>query len=150
MLRRFFPFLLLLGLASCATASAQIRLQQHTQLRAALDHDDAREAENLLREMMRTSPDAFAANNYDYLLARLLMRRDANADANGLLQSVVTRNSVLAGYALWHQAEIARGAGNAKEEQRLLQKFLSQYSDHLYRDRAVQRLAESYYRAGQY
>jgi soluble lytic murein transglycosylase len=150
MLRRFFPFLLLLGLASCATASAQIRLQQHTQLRAALDHDDVREAENLLREMMRTSPDAFAANNYDYLLARLLMRRDANADANGLLQSVVTRNSVLAGYALWHQAEIARAAGNAKEEQRLLQKFLSQYSDHLYRDRAVQRLAESYYRAGQY
>jgi len=150
MLRRFFPFLLLLGLASCATASAQIRSQQHAQLRAALDRDDARAAEGLLREMMRTSPDAFAANNYDYLLARLLMRRDANAEAGGLLQSVVARNSVLAGYALWHQAEIARAAGNAKEEQRLLQKFLSQDPAHLYRDRAVQRLAESDYRAGQY
>ncbi|MEP7341177.1 MAG: hypothetical protein ABI977_25830, partial [Acidobacteriota bacterium] len=140
-------FLLLFLLAS---PQAQIRPPQHQQLRAALDRDDPRAAEGLLREMMRTSPEAFARNNYDYLLVRLLMRRDANSDASQLLQSVVARGSVLAGYALWHQAEIARTAGNAKEEQRLLQKFIAQYADHFYRDRAVQRLAESYFRVGQY
>src|SRR5262245_27851570 len=121
------------------TALNQNRIQQHARLRAALDRDDERTAEELLREMMKISPDAFARNNYNYLLARLLMWRDANGEANQLLESVVARNSVLAGYALWHQAEIARTAGNAKEEQRLLQKFLSQHASHLYHDRAVQR-----------
>ncbi|MFN0109205.1 MAG: transglycosylase SLT domain-containing protein [Blastocatellia bacterium] len=130
-----------------ADSLAQTR---HQQLRAALDRDDVRTAENLLRELWKVSPEAFAKNNYDYLLARLLMRRDANAEANPLLQSAVTRNSPLAGYALWHQAEIARAAGNAKEEQRLLLRLLNQFSDHLWRDRAVTRLADSYFKAGQY
>ncbi|MEK7830104.1 MAG: tetratricopeptide repeat protein, partial [Acidobacteriota bacterium] len=123
---------------------------QHQQLRTALDRDDGRTAESLLREMMRTSPEAFARNNYDYLLARLLMRRDANAEAAQLLQTVAARSSPLAGYALWHQAEIARTVGNPKEEQRLLQKMTSQFADHLWRDRAVMRLAESYFKSGQY
>ncbi len=129
---------------------AQIRLPQHQQLRAALDKDDVATAERLLREMLKASPEAFNRNNYDYLLARLLKRRDANIEANQWLQSVVARNSPLAGYALWHQAEIARRTGNLKEEQRLLQKMIAQYSDHLLRDRAVLRLAESFFRSGQF
>src|SRR5690242_16200486 len=92
----FFTFFLLFPLSP----QAQIKLAQHQQLRTALDRDDAQTAEGLLREMARMSPDAFAGNNYDYLLARLLMRRDANGEANQLLQSVIARNSVLAGYAL--------------------------------------------------
>lgn len=139
-------FLLLLF----ANLQPQTRIPQHQQLRAALDRDDVRTAENLLREMMKASPEAFARNNYDYLLAKLLMRREANIEANQLLQFVVARNSPLAGYALWHQAEIMRGSGNAKEEQRLLQKLLAQHGDFLQRDRAVQRLSESYFRGGQY
>ncbi|MDQ3011216.1 MAG: transglycosylase SLT domain-containing protein [Acidobacteriota bacterium] len=149
MLKRFFLLFLFLSFVR-TTANAQIRPQQHPQLHAALDRDDVQAAEDLLREIRKAAPDAFAQNNYDYLLARLLMRRDANNEASQLLQSVGARGSVLAGYALWHQAEIARAAGNAKEEQRLLQKFLGQAADHMYRDRAVQRLAESYFRAGQY
>ncbi|HMV86477.1 MAG TPA: transglycosylase SLT domain-containing protein [Blastocatellia bacterium] len=149
MSRILFVFLLL-WFPACSDANAQIRPQQHSQLRAALDRDDARTAESLLREMMKASPEAFAKNNYDYLLARLLMRRDANIEANELLQSVVARNSPLAAHALWHQAEIMRGAGNAKEEQRLLQKLIAQHSEFLQRERAVGRLAESYFRGGQY
>ncbi len=132
------------------SVSAQIRPQQHQQLRAAVDRDDVRTAESLLREMLSTSPEAFAKNNYDYLLARLLMRRDANAEANSFLQAVVARNSPLAGYAVWHQAEIARAAGNLKEEQRLLLKLINQFGDHLWRDRAVTRLAESQFKSGQH
>lgn len=135
----------------CASTLAQIRLPQHQQLRAAIDRDDARAAESLLRQMMAASPEAFAKNNYDYLLARLLMRRDTGlAEANQHLKSVVARNSPLAGYALWHQAEIARASGNPREEQRLLKQMIGQYADHLWRDRAVTRLAESYFKSGQY
>ncbi len=141
-------FILLLLFLS--TSQAQLKTPQHQQLRAALDRDDVRTAESLLREMLNVSPEAFAKNNYDYLLARLLMRRDANAEANQFLQAVLTRNSPLAGYALWHQAEIARTGGNLKEEQRLLLKMLNQFSDHLWQDRAVTRLAESYFKSGQY
>jgi ABC-type microcin C transport system duplicated ATPase subunit YejF len=154
MLNRFLFLCLLCTFPTFITANAQIRPEQHAQLRAALERDDERTAETLLREMKKAAPEAFAQNNYDYLLARLLMRRDANIEANQLLQSVVARNSVLASYALWHQAEIARVGGNAKEEQRLLQRFLSPQSgapaDHLYRERAIQRLGESYFRGGQY
>lgn len=150
MLRSFLLFILLLWFPNCSDANAQIRPQQHSQLRAAIDRDDVRTAESLLREIMKASPEAFAKNNYDYLLARLLMRRDANIEATQLLQSVVARNSPLAAHALWHQAEIMRGAGNAKEEQRLLQKLIAQHAEFLQRDRAVGRLAESYFRSGQY
>lgn len=141
-----FIFLLLL----LSNSQAQIKTTQHQQLRAALDRDDARTAESVLREMLTASPEVFAKNNYDYLLARLLMRRNANAEANPFLQSVVARNSPLAGYALWHQAEMARATGNLKEEQRLLLKMLNQFGDHLWRDRAMTRLAESYFKSGQY
>lgn len=130
---------------------AQIRLPQHQQLRAAIDRDDARAAESLLRQMMAASSEAFAKNNYDYLLARLLMRRDSGlAEANQLLKSVVARGSPLAGYALWHQAEIARASGDSREEQRLLKQMIGQFGDHLWRDRTVTRLAESFFKSGQY
>ncbi|MBS1790085.1 MAG: transglycosylase SLT domain-containing protein [Acidobacteria bacterium] len=143
-------FLVFVAFSCSSTATSQFRPQQHQQLRAALDRDDARTAESLLREILSASPEAFAKNNYDYLLARLLMRRNANAEANQFLQPIVARNSPLAGYALWHQAEIARAAGNLKEEQRLLLKMLNQFGDHLWRDRAMTRLAESYFKSGQY
>jgi len=143
-------FVTLISFAFNPSVAAQIGLAQHQQLRAALDKDDVASAERLLRGMLKASPDDFNRNNYDYLLARLLKRRDSNIEANQWLQSVIARNSPLAGYALWHQAEIARRTGNLKEEQRLLQKMISQHADHLLRNRAVLRLAESYYRTGQY
>lgn len=149
-LKRALLFFLIFAFPACSAVKAQIGLPQHQQLRAALNKDDAATAERLLREMLKTSPAAFNRNNYDYLLARLLMRRDANIEANQWLQSVVARNSPLGGYALWHQAEIARRSGNLKEEQRVLQKMISQHADHLLRDRAVLRLAESFFRSGQY
>ena len=133
------------------TVFNQVHLARHQQLRAAIDRDDARAAEGLLRQMMAASSEAFAKNNYDYLLARLLMRRDTGlVEANQLLKSVVARNSPLAGYALWHQAEIARASGNPREEQRLLKQMIGQFGDHLWRERAVTRLAESYFKSGQY
>jgi len=132
------------------TPGGQIRQEQHARLRAALAADDLASVENQLREMGRSAPEAFARNNYDYLLARILMRRGNATEANRFLQQVVTHKSVLAGYALLHQAELARTSGNYPEEQRLLERLLSQHSGFLHREGAIQRLGASYLRTGKY
>ncbi len=151
MLNRFRSFaLFLLLFIPCLAANAQIRPQQHNQLKAAIDRGDYAIAEQMLRTLMNAAPEALALNNYDYLLARLLEWRRANAEAMEMFQKVIARNSPLAGYALWHQAEIARATGKPSEEQNLLRKFISQYNDHLLRERATYRLAESCFKTGQY
>jgi soluble lytic murein transglycosylase len=119
-------------------------------LRAALDRNDQTTAESLLRKMLNNDADLFARNNYDYLFARLLENRGASDEASAFFLRVVNRNSPLAGYAVWHLAEIARARGDFGEEQRLLQKFISQYGDHLLRERAIHRLSDSYFKTGQY
>lgn len=140
----------LLLLRSDSSASAETLRQQHAQLRAALDRNDQTAAESLLRRMVNNDPDVFARNNYDYLLARLLENRNAGAEAGTFFLRVINRNSPLAGYAVWHLAEIARARGDLSEEQKLLQKFISQYGDHLLRERAIHRLTDSYFKTGQY
>ncbi len=131
-------------------ASAQVRPANQSRIIATADGRDPSRSEEILREMKRTAPEAFSTNNYDYLLARLLEQRGANAEALPLYQQVVARNSLLAGYALWHEAEIARRSGNPNEEQKLLQRLIAQYPDHLLRPRAIERLSESYLKSGQY
>lgn len=140
----------LLLLRSDSSASAETLRQQHAQLRAALDRNDQTAAESLLRRMVNNDPDVFARNNYDYLLARLLENRNAGDEAGTFFLRVINRNSPLAGYAVWHLAEIARARGDLSEEQKLLQKFISQYGDHLLRERAIHRLTDSYFKTGQY
>ncbi|MBI1764484.1 MAG: transglycosylase SLT domain-containing protein [Acidobacteria bacterium] len=122
----------------------------YTQLPAAIDRTDPTRAEQQLRELLRTSPETVARNNYDYLLARLLDQRSAFAEAAPHFQKIVARNSPLAGYALWHLAEIARAGGKLTEEQATLQKLVAQFPDHLWRERALRRLSESYFHAGNY
>lgn len=124
--------------------------KQHSLLRSALSRGDFTTAEELLRRFRTASAEAFSRNNYDYLLARLLQWRGSSAEAKGEFQKVIARNSPLSGYALWHQAEIERATGNPKEEQKLLQRFISQFRDHLLWERAADRLIESYYKSANY
>jgi len=134
---------------SSSSSAAQTLRERHARLRAALDGNDQAGAESLLRGMMENDPHAFARNNYDYLLGRLLQNRQAGAEAGAFFLRVVNRNSPLAGYALWHLAELARGRGAYPEEQKLLGKFISQRVDHPLRERAIERLADSYFKTGQ-
>ncbi|MBK9709407.1 MAG: transglycosylase SLT domain-containing protein [Acidobacteria bacterium] len=129
---------------------SQISRQRHTSLRAALDRNDYAAAEKMLVDMRRSGPDGFARNNYDYLLGRLFDRRGAYTEAAGLFQKVAGRKSALAGYALWHLAETARATDNSAEEQRLLLEFLGQYGSHIFRERTIQRLADSYFNSRKY
>ncbi len=140
----------LLYLLSRPSAGAETLERQHSRLRAALDSNNQTVAESLLRSIMNSDPDAFARNNYDYLLARLLQNRGAGVEAGALFLRVANRNSPLAGYALWRLAELARARGALSEQQKLLQKFVSQNGDHLLRERAIERLSDSYFKSGQY
>jgi len=133
-----------------SSAGEQTLQQQHARLRAAIDRGAYAAAESLLRGMMDSDPDAFSRNNYDYLLARLLEDRGAGAEAGPYFLRVINRNSPLAGYALWRLAEIARARKAYLEEQKLLRKFISQYGDHLLRERALHRLSDSYFKTGKY
>jgi soluble lytic murein transglycosylase len=129
---------------------AQTRPQPQANLREAMARHDFTLVERSLREMERSDAAAFARNNYDYLLARVLDRRGAAAEAASVYNKVVTRGSLLAGYALWHQAEIARAAGNFAEEQALLQRFTKEHPEHRLRERALERVAASYFKTSQY
>src|SRR5439155_14674365 len=100
--------------------------------------------------MEKTDAAAFTRNNYDYLLARLLNQRRADAEATSIYKKVVARNSALAGYALWHEAEMVRAAGNFAEEQALLERFTKEYPAHLWHQHALERLAASYFKTNQY
>ncbi|MGH9768641.1 MAG: tetratricopeptide repeat protein, partial [Blastocatellia bacterium] len=133
-----------------SSAEMQTLQERHTQLRAAMDRNDQTAAESLLRGMMNDDPDAFARNNYDYLLARLIEIRGAGSEAGEYFLRVINRDSPLAGYALWRLAEIKRAIGASGDEQKLLQKFISQHGDHLLRERAIERLGDSYFKSGQY
>src|SRR5215510_9398694 len=135
---------------SHSSAEAETLEQRHERLRAALDRNDQTAAESLLREMLDNDPDAFARNNYDYLLARLLQNRRDGAGAGTFFLRVANRNSSLTAYALWHLSELARARGAQVEEQKLLEKFISQYNDHLLRERAIERLGDSYFKTGHY
>ncbi len=150
MLNRFSAFTLpLLMLFSCALMP-QSQSQPTTASRTAPEQNEAAKSEQQLRELLRSNPEAFSRNNYDYLLARLLDGRGAEAEAAQYFQKVAARNSPLAGYALWHLAELARAAGKLNYEQAALQKMISQFPDHLWRERAVLRLSESYFKTGNY
>jgi len=133
-----------------SSAEAQTLAERHARLRAAVDRNDQTGAEALLREMLAIDPVAFARNNYDYLLARLLQNRGARDEAATFFLRAANHNSPLSGYSFWHMAEIARARGSSADEQNLLRKFISQFGDHLLRDRAIDRLGDIYFKAGQY
>src|SRR5262249_49359596 len=135
---------------SRSSAGAQTLGEWHARLRGALDRNDQAQAESLLRRMLAGDRAAFARNNYDYLLARLLQNRQAGDEAETFFLNVVNRSSPLAGYALWHLAEVARGKGDYTEEQKLLRKFVSLAGDNQLRERAVDRLGDSCFKTGQY
>ncbi|HEX8247712.1 MAG TPA: hypothetical protein VF599_06055, partial [Pyrinomonadaceae bacterium] len=81
-------------------------------IRAALENRDYAAAISELETLRREDKKVFELNNYDYLLARAAEKRGDFAAAMANYQSVVSRNSVLREYALWHLSQLARASGN--------------------------------------
>ncbi|MEW6212655.1 MAG: transglycosylase SLT domain-containing protein, partial [Acidobacteriota bacterium] len=109
-----------------AIAQAQIQTRA-AEIRAAMDARDFLRAETLARELRASDPTAFAANNYDYLLARLCHRRGERAEAASLYLALVNRNSALAAYALFHLAAIARDTGDFASERQYFTRLAASY-----------------------
>jgi soluble lytic murein transglycosylase-like protein len=142
--------LLLLTIGIGCQAQVPITAQKHAQLRAVLERHDLATAEQILRELQRNSAQSFVKNNYDYLFARVLDRRGNAKEASAAYQKVVARNSIFAGYALGHLAELARAAGDAKGEQNYLSQMLTRFPAQLNAESARKRLGTSYFKSGNY
>ena len=150
-MKHLYLFLLLLLTFSIGChAQAPITPQRHSQLRAAVDRHDLAAAEQILRELQRNSSQAFVKNNYDYLFARVLDRRGNATEAHAAYQRTVTRNSIFAGYALGHLAELARAAGDFKSEQNHLSQMLAKFPAQLNAESARKRLGTSYFKSGNF
>ncbi len=128
-------------------SSAQSLQTRAADIRAAMGARDFERAEKLVRDLRAADVVVFTRNNYDYLLARLLERRGATAEATPLYLGLINRNSVLAEYALWHLAAIARASNDLALERQYITRLIGSYPSSALvtsaRDRLIQSLRES-------
>jgi soluble lytic murein transglycosylase len=141
---RFPVFLLIIFLCAFAmNAEAQSLQNRANEIRAAMDMRDFQRAEQLVREVRATNASAFTTNNYDYLLGRLAERKGAKAEAVALYNAVLTRSSILAPYALWHLATVARSSGDLALERQYLTRISAAYPSSLAARKAKDRMIDS-------
>ena len=147
-------FFLLIIAAFCFTTSCQaqtpITAQRHAELRASLDRHDLTSAEKILRDIQSKHSQSFVKNNYDYLLARVLDRRGNGKEAAPAYQKVISRNSIFAGYALKHLAELARDVRDFKGEQNYLSQLLGKFPAQQNIEAARKRLGTSHFQNGNF
>lgn len=131
-------------------AAAQTPQSTANNIRAAMDARDFARAENLVRELRSTDQSAFARNNYDYLLARLLERRGARSEASALYLRLIERNPIVAQYALWHLSLLAKDSRDLALERQYITRLLVSYPGSALAPRARERLIESHLDSGDY
>jgi len=132
------------------SASAQNLQAKAADIRAAVDSREFERAEALVRELRTSDSAAFTRNNYDYLLARLLERRGARAEASALYLSCLERSSVVAQYALWHLAVLARNSSDLPSERQYITRLLVTYPSSALAPRARERLIDSHLESGEF
>jgi len=120
------------------------------EIRAAMDARDFGRAEELAASLKTSNPAEFALNNYDYLLARLLERRGARADAAVLYQAVISRSSNVAQYALWRLAVLSKASGDLASERQYLSRLLVAYPSSAMAGAARERTIESLLESGEF
>ena len=124
--------------------AAQTAAARHELVRSAIDQGDFAGAASQLQSLRAGNPQLFAANNYDYLFARLSERRGDFASAAKYYQANIQRNSVLMQYSLWHRAQMARAAGDLIHEREHLRMLLNITPNSLLHDSAAMRLGQSF------
>ena len=135
-------FVLVIFLAFSFSVSAQ---DIHQKIRQSVENEDYQTAFTELQNLESADKKIFALNNYDYLLARILEKRDEFPLAAAYYQSVVNRNSILSEYALLHLSQIARSSGNLMLERIYLCELFLIAPKGLTNDAANNRLARSYF-----
>ena len=132
------------------TSSAQAIQSKASEIRGAMDSRDFARAESLVLALRSSDEAAFKNNNYDYLLARLLERRGARAEAAALYQTILDRNSLLAQYALWHLALVAKNTGDLPLERQYITRFLVSFPASVLVPTARERLIDSHFDSNDY
>ena len=131
-------------------AHSQTPSDAHDRIRAAYDARNYRTAVAELRALEVGDPAAFRANNYDYLRARVAEKTGDWSLAMSDYHAIVSRESVLKPYALWHLSRIARASGNSLLERLHLQELISFAPESLLSNAASRRLAHSWFESGNY
>ena len=93
---------------------------------------------------------AQSPQNQDYVLGRKAESAGDFAAATANYQAVVTRNSILKEYALWHLAKLARATGDPVLERERLQQLLTTAPNSLLYNTATLRLSESFFESGDF
>lgn len=143
---KFFRVVTVLATAAFLffTAAAQTPQATHQQLLSAIDEGNLSAALDQLRMLHSADPKVFAANNYDYLLARLQERAGDVASAANTYQTNIVRRSVLTEYSLWHLAQISRASGDLVYEREQLRVLVNTAPNSLLREAAALRLGQSF------
>lgn len=118
--------------------------ERHTRVRSAMDVGDAKAAIAELQSLRDSKSEILTANNYDYLLGRLQEKIGDSAGAVANYQSVITRQSQLSQYALWHLARLNRATGDLTLEREKLRQLIATAPTSLLRESAIMRLGQSF------
>lgn len=132
--------------ASVASGSAGTR----EEILAAVRAGDTASALDRLKALETSDPARFRANNYDYLLGRILEVRGDFPGAAARYTVVLDRGSNLAEYSLWRLAGLARLEGNFALERQFLERLVGRYPGSVLTVRAIERAARSAFDAGDY
>lgn len=133
-----------------ASGNNELTANRHQSLLSLLNRRDYKGAESLLSEVRKTDAELYRINNYEYLYARMLEKRNDLKNAAQSYQSVINDQSLLSEYALWHLAYIARNQRDLALEKDYLRKLITKYPDSLMADDAQRRLADSQFESGNY
>ena len=148
-LRAALPVVVLVAIFA-PQAAAQTLQKKANDIRAAMDGRSFERAETLVREIRESDPEAFASNNYDYLLARLLERRGARSEASALYLGLAGRGGILTQYALWHLAMIARDSRDLSLERQYITRLLVSFPSSVLAPGARERLIDSHFESRDY
>lgn len=133
-----------------SSAFGQTVAERFAGVRAAMERGDSAAAIEELSAIRSNDPGASAANELDYLLARLYERSGDTASAGALYSEVRSRGSVLKAYATWHLADMARHSGNVFAERLLLREIEIGSPGSLLSSAVKKRLARSYFESKNY
>jgi soluble lytic murein transglycosylase len=132
--------------ASVVTAAADVG----TQAVDAVSRGQYANASELLLKLEASDRATFRANNYDYLLGRVLEQQGDRAGAARRYTDVVDRSSNIGEYALWRLARLAREEGNLQLERQYLTRLVTRHPASLLYRGAVDRLGRSALESGDY
>lgn len=132
------------------SADAQTPQERHARIRSAMDAGDVKAALAELDSLRGANPELLTTNNYDYLLGRLQEKTGESAGANASYQQVVSRQSELSQYALWHLARLTRASGDLTLEREKLRQLIVSAPRSLLREAAMMRLGQSFYESKDY